>query len=158
MIDFRKEDLNDEEGMRRAYAYYEEQIRSVYADTFNGMLGARLQSCDYEGKEVTFVMDPAPWMANPNGVMHGGVTASFLDFSMGIVSRYFAGGHLTPTVSMNVNYLRPVALDKPLYCRACVKMNGFHLSAVTAELWAEGEREHLSATAEGSYYVQRGRH
>ena len=156
MIDFRKEDLHDAEGMRRAYAYYEEQIHAHYADTFNGMLNAHLVTCDYNGHTATFAMDGKPWMANPNGVLHGGVTASFLDFTMGVVSRYYSGGHITPTIQMNVNYLRPVPIKGPIYCRATVRLNGLHICGVTAELWTGNDSQSLCATAEGSYYVQRG--
>ena len=53
-------------------------------------------------------------MSNPMGIVHGGVTASLVDTCMGVACTAQSGGLPTPTVTMTVNYARPVPLDREI--------------------------------------------
>ena len=157
MIVLRKEDLKDQEGMARAFRWYFENV-AADADcrgTFNTMLGARFEACDYAKKTLTLSMEAQHWMANPSRMMHGGVTASLLDMAMGLLCRYCSGGFMTPTISMSVDYLRPAPIDRRLFIRAEITMCGFTVCHAVGSMWAEDKPEKLLATSAGSYYVTR---
>ena len=153
MIVLNKEDLNDQAGMERAFRGYFVDAARVFDGQFNTMLGTELYSCDFETSTVTLVMDPKPWMGNPMGILHGGVTASVLDMTMGLLCRYCSGGNMTPTVNMNVSYLRSGPLDKRLYIRADLTKRGMTICYASGSIWAEGAEDKPIATSTGAYYV-----
>lgn len=153
MIVLEKEDLNSQEGMERAFRKYFAYVESQCGGTFNHMLGARLEDCDYAARTILLSMETKDWMTNPGNMLHGGVTASILDMTMGLLCRYFSGGYMTPTISMEVSYLRPAPLDKTLYVRAEVTMRGFTICHAVGTAWAEGAADKPVATATGAYYV-----
>lgn len=153
MIVLKKEDLHDQAGMERAFRGYFADAKREFSGQFNTMLGVEVAECDFEKSTVTLVMEPKPWMGNPIGILHGGITASLLDMTMGLLCRYCSGGHMTPTVNMDVQYLRSGPLDKKLYIHAELTKRGFSICYANGSLWAEGERENLIATSSGAYYV-----
>ena len=153
MIVLKKEDLNSQEGMERAFRGYFVEAKRQFEGQFNTMLGTELEACSYEKQTVTLTMAPQPWMGNPMGILHGGVTASVLDMTMGLLCRYFSGGYMTPTVSMNVQYLRAGSLDRRLYIRAELTKRGMGVCYALGRLWEEGAEDRLLATSSGAYYV-----
>lgn len=155
MIVLEKEDLKSQAGMEHAFNSYFKYVELECDGTFNAMLGAKLVSCDYDKKTLTLSMDGQSWMTNPSAMLHGGVTASILDMTMGLLCRYCSGGYMTPTISMGVNYLRPGPLNKRLFIQAQVTKRGVSVCHATGSMWAEGAGDKLIATATGSYYVTR---
>ncbi len=155
MIVLEKEDLKSQEGMVRAFRKYFEYVKRECDGTFNAMLGAELFACDYEKKSLVLAMESKSWMTNPSDMLHGGVTASILDMTMGLLCRYCSGGYMTPTVSMEVSYLNPAPLGKTLYIQAEVTKSGFSVCHATGSMWAEGAADKLLAAAVGVYYVTR---
>ena len=154
MIFLKPEDLTSQEGMERAFQDYLERVRTAPEITFNGMVGASLYSCDFAGREVVFQVETKPWMENPNDVVHGGVSAAMLDMTMGALCRYFTGGGMAPTVSMQVNYLRATPVNETVLLRARLPMLGHTLCHVTAAAWVLGREDELTCTASGVYYVK----
>lgn len=155
MIVLEKEDLKDQAGMERAFRQYFDYVKQNCDGTYNAMLGAELYSCDYEKKTLTLAMESQSWMTNPSEMLHGGVTASILDMTMGLLCRYCSGGYMTPTISMEVSYLNPGPLHKTLYIRAEVTKAGFTVCHAAGSIWAEGGEDRPIATAAGAYYVTR---
>ena len=153
MIVLKKEDLNDQAGMERAFRGYFVDAARAFPEQFNTMLGAELYECDYENSTVTLVMEPKPWMGNPMGILHGGVTASALDMTMGLLCRYCSGGLMTPTISMDVQYLRAGGLDERLFIRAELAKRGMSICYAVGSIWAESTPERKIAQSSGSYYV-----
>ena len=153
MILLRKEDLHDQAGMERAFRGYFVDAAREFKGQFNTMLGTELHACDYEAGRVILCLDPKPWMGNPMGILHGGVTASLLDMTMGLLCRYYSGGAMTPTISMNVQYLHAGSLDRRLYVEAELTKCGFSICYAAGRMWAVGNEERLIATSSGSYYV-----
>lgn len=154
MIRMPEEYLGSQAGMEKAFANYFEQLYTGgHEQTLNALLKPELLSCDYEGRSLTMAVPVETWMTNPNLIFHGGMTATVADLVMGLVSRYFAGGKLTPTVNMNISYLGSVPLGGKLCCRATCDKAGFSLVYVSAVLWCEGEEDRPAATATATYYV-----
>lgn len=153
MIRIPEDCLGSQSGMERALAHYFESLYEGHGDTLNALLKPELLGCDFEEKSLTLAVNTETWMANPNLILHGGITATLADIGMGLVSRYFAGGKLTPTVNMNISYHSAVPMGVKLCCRAgCVKL-GFSMVSAEARLWVEGQEDVPVATAMATYYV-----
>lgn len=155
MIVLLKEDLHDQAGMEHAFRWYFDNVGDdpQCRGTFNTMLNARFHSCSYEKSELVLAFRGQPWMGNPSGILHGGVTASTLDMAMGLLCRYCSGGYMTPTIDMSVSYLRPGPIDRTFYARAVVTKTGLNICHASSVLWAEGAPDRFLASASGSYYV-----
>lgn len=152
-IHMSRDDVHDQAGMEHAFRKYFEDLRSEGGRQLNELLEAEFAFCDWEEKEVWLRTDPRPWMANPDGLMHGGIIASFLDYAMGLLCHYSVGERMTPTLHMDVNYLRPVKIGKPLWIRAKIIKQGRTITYTEGGLYPEGRKERLLASASGSYYV-----
>lgn len=102
-------------------AYMERILREVTrndgfcgADTpcsihrINDMLAPELASCGAADRTLTLTFTVRDWMLNPKGTLHGGIMATMLDMSMGLLSRYYRLTNEVSTVNLTVNYLRAV--------------------------------------------------
>ena len=94
-------------------------------------------------------------MANPLGIVHGGVTASLVDTCMGVTCAAQCGEAPTPTVTMTVNYARPVPLDAELRARVRTVRIGASSAQMSAEVSLAERPEELLVTASGVYAVRR---
>lgn len=155
MIILKEEDLHDQAGMERAFQGYFEDVAKQCDGTFNAMLGMNFVDCNYAKRQVTLRMQTKPWMANPSDILHGGVTASVLDLTMGLLARYCTGGHMTPTISMEVSYLTPIPLNDIMVVQAQITHPGFTICHATGSAWVEGKQSTPAATAAGTYYVSK---
>ena len=96
-------------------------------------------------------------MSNPLGVVHGGVTASLVDSCMGITCAAQAGGAPTPTITMTVNYARPVPLDADILVRTRTTRVGNSSGQMWAEVFLPDRPDAPLVTATGVYSVKRPR-
>ena len=156
MLALRESDLHDQAGMERAFQDYFARVASEQSGTFNAMLSPTLVQCGYEGKTLVLRAELRDWMRNPGGILHGGITASLLDFTMGILARYCTGGRMTPTVSMDVGYLRAGPTKGAVYMKAKIVKPGRRFVHAACTLWAEGQEDRPLATATGIYSVPKG--
>ena len=108
---------------------------------------ATLDSCDENG--VCLRYRTYSWMANPNRVVHGGMVATMFDNGLGVLAGCFAEGAFTPTVTLSVEYLRPVPLGERLYLRGKITTRGRSLIHMRGELAndLEFEKPYSLATA-----------
>jgi uncharacterized protein (TIGR00369 family) len=94
-----------------------------------------------EPGRVIFAFEPAEWMYNPIGSVHGGVAATLLDSSLGCaVHTTLAAGQGYTTTDLHVRYLRAMTAD-------------------TGRVLAESQVVHAGrklATAEGRLYAEDG--
>ena len=101
------------------------------------LLGFQIIEAD-EGRAV-FAMEPAEWMYNPLGSVHGGVAATILDSCMGCaVHTTLAAGVGYTTTDLQVRYIRAIGDD-------------------TGRVLAEGRVVHSgkrTATAEGHLFAE----
>lgn len=116
----------------------------------------RLVDCDGDRLEMELAYDTMPWMANPMGVVHGGVTAILLDTSMGVLCSCLCSSH-TPTISMTLNYARPVPLRAAVHIRARLAVLGRTSSQVRSELFLPEEPGRVLAFATGVYSTKGSR-
>ena len=119
------------------------------------------------GRDVTLVEEDGPAgsllfachtdqsMSNPMGIVHGGITAALVDTCMGVTCAVQCGNHVTPTITMTVNYARPVPLDAELR----VRTRTVRVGTASGQMWAEvslAERpDEPLVTASGVYAIRR---
>jgi uncharacterized protein (TIGR00369 family) len=88
---------------------------------------------------AVFAVEPAEWMYNPIGMVHGGIAATLLDSAMGCaVHTTLDAGVGYTTTDLQVRYIRP-------------------LSTASGRVLAEGRVVHRgrrTATAEGRLFVE----
>ena len=105
--------------------------------------------------EVSFTssFELGKWASNPQGNVHGGVTAAVLDQSMGILATCMAGGRITPTVSMNISYSKPIPLDKKIFLKSYVVSSGKTMVNTACKIWIEGYPGKTAASSTGIYHI-----
>ena len=113
-------------------------------------LAPRFVACDAEQLRLELAYDTKSWMSNPMGVVHGGVIAILLDNSMGTLCKCLCQGS-TPTISMTLNYPRPVPLNATVHTRAHMVVFGRTSSQLTAEIFLPDEPDRVLAYATGVY-------
>ena len=155
MIVMAEDTLHDQAGMERAFRTYFQTLREESPDTLNAMLNADFLACDRERMTVTLRAETKPWMTNPGNILHGGVTAAYLDLAMGLLCRYFTGGRMTPTIHVDVTYLRTITVGDALCFRASMVKAGGTICFTEASLWGEDRPDRPLASATGAYHVTR---
>ena len=153
MIRMEGTDLASQSGMEHTLRSYLDRLAAGGDGTFNGMVAAELDRCDREKRTLTLRVRTQTWMENPNGVIHGGVSAAMLDMAMGALARYFTGGGMCPTVSMSVNYLRPVPVGAVVYLQAELPKLGSALCYTTGRILGEDRPDRVLCTATGVYFA-----
>ena len=134
-----------EEMLQRVQAM-EEQAR----DTFWGYLGGELKSLDEHEAVVT--LEVKPHHLNMMGIVHGGVTSSLLDNTMGMVAMA-ARPHLTMVTShLNIHFVAPLT-EGTLHVRAHV----IHGGSKTLTCYAEvtDEQGNIGSVGTGTFRAKR---
>ncbi|HUB73299.1 MAG TPA: PaaI family thioesterase [Solirubrobacteraceae bacterium] len=127
------------EGMKLAGVDYICAIRSgeLPPPPIAQLLGFEI--VEAEAGRALFAMEPAEWMYNPIGMVHGGVAATLLDSCMGCaVHTTLEAGVGYTTTDLQVRYVRA-------------------MSQATGRVLAEGRVVHAgkrTATAEGRLFVE----
>jgi uncharacterized protein (TIGR00369 family) len=115
------------------------------------MLGIVAERRGAGGSRLRLAVDPA-WH-NPNGVLHGGVIYTLIDYSMGsAVQPDLPPGEHCATIEVKVSYLTPVR-DGTLWAETQVMKQGRTIAFTETKVWDHNAR--LVATASGSMFVFR---
>lgn len=112
----------------------------------NDMLAPEFAACSAEEQSLTLSLTVREWMLNPRGTLHGGIMSTMLDMAMGMLTRYYRKTNLVSTVSLSVNYLRPVQPGEQVAIRAEVQKLGRRVLFMQAQLRSGGKTA-ASATA-----------
>lgn len=110
-------------------------------------------SWDSSKMEFTAAFDTTADMANPMGWLHGGVMATIFDNGMGTLASVVSGGHPVPTVSMSLNYLRPVPLVGRVIVKAEILKPGRNFIHTTARLYTADDQNTPLASATAVYAI-----
>ena len=119
-------------------------------NTVAGMIDPKLLACSCSDMSTLIGFEAKPWEVNPNGVIHGGITATMMDTAMGITTIALVDT-LTPTIDLHVSYLRPCPADGTLAVRSTISMAGGSVIHVRAEMFDTREPDVLIATAAGAF-------
>lgn len=87
-------------------------INDTMSATLNGRLKAELHSCDEQTQELTLRFPLQDWQVNGLGTLHGGMLSTMMDLAMSMAVYCFSRQTIPPTISMTINYLRPVPMGE----------------------------------------------
>lgn len=152
-------ELFSQAGMEKACQKFSNRLNSETdqrGPSFNVFMQNHFESCNFEKKTLLVSFEVTDAMRNPMGVMHGGAVAGALDITMGSLTFYCSGEFITPTISMNVSYERPIATGKRLFVEATCLSCGRTMAYATARGWMEGAPEKIVCSAAGTYYTASG--
>lgn len=136
-------------------AWLEEELAFIngkMAATLNGRLKAELESCDDQRQEITLRFPLEQWQVNGLGTLHGGMISTMMDLTMSMAVYCFSRQSIPPTISMTVNYMRPVPMGE--FVR--IKANVTSLGKRNATAYCEAiipDCGKLASTAIGTYAV-----
>jgi uncharacterized protein (TIGR00369 family) len=96
---------------------------------------------------VVFSLEPAEWMYNPIGSVHGGIAATILDSALGCsVHTTLDAGVAYTTSDLQVRYVRAMSADTgPVLCESRVVHRGRRLATAEGRLFAADDPERLFA-------------
>jgi acyl-CoA thioesterase len=113
-------------------------------------------SCSYEKKELQLMYHVQPWEMNPQQSCHGGVSAAMIDTTMGLLTHFFAPESFISTVSLTVNYLKPIPVDTDIITRVWANSWGRTIVSLTADIYIPSTGI-VAATAVSTYIILRGK-
>lgn len=96
-----------------------------------------MELVDLKINEAVIKLQMRDELRQPQGLLHGGATASVIDTAMAfaVITR-LANGETASTVDLNVHYLRPVTTGA-IVCAAKVVKAGKRLLTVSADVFNE---------------------
>lgn len=145
-------ELTTDELRRRVKAFLGYRIgKKLTADPSAGLT---LMDCDGPTGSVVLRYETRPEMANVWGVVHGGIIATLVDTCMGLTCCAQCGV-ITPTVSMTINYARPVPLNASVEVRVRTIRCGATSGQMSAEVYLAGRQDEPLVTASGAYCTKR---
>lgn len=122
--------------------------------TIGDMIDCRVLGWDGEKQEATMGCRTLPWMRNFAGTLHGGISATIVDQTMGFVSNALRGGHaVVPTVQLSVSYHRPLDPGREILVKVRVESATRRFMTLTAQMWQMDAPEKLCVSATGLYYT-----
>lgn len=93
-------------------------------------------------------------MSNPIGIAHGGVLCAIAIFLMGHAEQYYAkAATFTPTISIHLNYLRPVPLDGEIIVVSSIDFSGRRLNQLHCTIYHAARPDKPCVTATAAYFV-----
>lgn len=137
------------ERIRQAVDLHENKV----PDTIGTMLHFELLECDAEVGKFTLRCKTDRWMRNIMGSLHGGISAAVMDHAMGLVANSIrAKEGAGPTVQMQLTYHRPVFAGENMVVQVRVLSVSSTLTQLTAQAFAESDRQKICVSATGTYY------
>lgn len=126
-------------------------------ERLNELLNIRLKACHPQERAVTFAFPVAEWELNPNDALHGGITASMMDYAMGLLANFVCrqlGGIFAPTVNLNVHYLLSIKGADQVDIHVRLISSGSSLLTLEGEARMQ-EGGPIAASASATYKVLR---
>lgn len=118
----------------------------TYLSAITDVKSKQLENGDYE---ISCPIQPL--IENPLKMVHGGMTATLIDSTMGglLISK-LPENQSAVTVELKVNYIRP-GIGSHLRCVATILHQGKQLSVVEAKVYTD--KNHLIATGTGTFFT-----
>ena len=128
------------------------EIRTLVSGSVGDMLKLSLVACDEEKKEYTFRSCTEDWMRNIAGTLHGGMCATIVDQTMGVVA-YCAkpGEGVAPTIEFQLSYHRPLIPCEDVIVRVKILSVTRSLIRLSAEAALAASPDRICLTGSGTY-------
>jgi uncharacterized protein (TIGR00369 family) len=108
--------------------------------------------CDGKELSMTVEFPILEWEANYVGILHGGITATMLDHTAGVAAICFTGAW-TPTVDIDIHYLRGGKVGDTLIAKAYLQFRGRRVIHMRCELTSKSTGK-LVASALATYMAK----
>lgn len=118
----------------------------------NGMLDGKLIKCDPDDDTAIIAYETKHWENNRAGFLHGGVLASMLDLSMGDLSICYSDALWTPTVTLEVKYVRPTKIGDTVLVKVELLSSGKRINQLRAIATSKDSGKILGS-ASGTYFA-----
>ncbi len=132
------------------------QFRATQADSINTSLPLTFVKASYEQKTLEMSVEATPWTRNVSGIMHGGAIATAFDITMGLLCKAYANVSFSPTISLQINFCKPVPIGTCLHIQAKLSSVNRKFFQVQAEAWAEDNPDTILTTASAIFYRASG--
>jgi acyl-coenzyme A thioesterase PaaI-like protein len=127
-------------------------FRATQADTINTSLPLTFVKASHQQKMLEMSLAASPWTRNVSGIMHGGAIATAFDITMGLLCKAYSNVSFSPTISLQVNFCKPVPIGACLHIQAKLSSVNRKFFQVQAEAWEEGRSGTILATASAIFY------
>jgi uncharacterized protein (TIGR00369 family) len=121
--------------------------KTAYISGFLGLQGEYLQDRTYR-----FEVPITPFMYNRLKIVHGGITATIADYTMGALANHVSGKPCV-TSEMKVNYLSPGTGEK-LVSTASLLRKGSHMCVCECKIY--NDKAELVLAASGTFFYLEG--
>ena len=118
----------------------------------NTQMSPDLVSFDSEQRIAELAYETREWMKNPLGQVHGGMVGLLMDAGMG-ATVYSVYGFTAPSITMTLNYIRPVPADTRIHVRTHLVSCGKNTCHAVAEMTAEGQPDRVLVTATSVFHI-----
>jgi len=125
-------------GQQRFEEFVDETMREYnedYKDLIIGMMKAQRAACSFEDKTLILEFPIQPWQVNKAGTFHGGMMCTAMDMTVAVLTRFYAGKNFTPTVSLDVKYVRPAKAGETMLVKALITSGGRRITQLTCEAY-----------------------
>lgn len=117
----------------------------------------RFVSCDFVKGMLEIAYPVQDWELNPEDILHGGITSTALDSTMGTLAHYYT--HVTAadvvTVTFNISFLKPILPTDTFHVIAHLESLGRNLATIRGEIRLERENI-LAGTANATFMALHG--
>lgn len=122
----------DNELLAKRLKEVDESVKSR-PNEMDARLEGKYFGCCGEEKSLTIEFPVLDWEANYSGILHGGIICTMLDHTAGVTAICFMGGW-TPTVDLDVHFLRKAEVGDTLLSKAKIEFCGRNIIHLSAEL------------------------
>ncbi len=105
----------------------------------NSQIIMKYKDCSAEGHWLEFSHIVTEGELNPMGNIHGGITAWLLDTAMGMLNVALIDQGVSPTISLQLNYLEAVPLGSEMIVHAHIDRIGAHIIFNSGEITVDGK-------------------
>ena len=131
-------------------------LQTTEPDSILALLHPEVIAAEVDTPSITIRYPVAHWMRNPINNVHGGILCTMADSAAGALSGILSRGKVgSPTISLTMNYLRPVPTDSSaVIVRAACDKAGRTVNFLSVEAWREGQEGKLCFTATANFFVK----
>jgi len=113
-------------------------------------LQPQFMTCSAKEERLTLRYQVQDWELNHMDTMHGGLIATAIDTTCGMLALCLSGAVQIPTINLSIQYLSPVRKDDSLLVTSNIQRLGNHLINVSAVCYSENTGK-IAATAMAAF-------
>lgn len=141
--------------MEQQLNHWLQQLHEYAPNSIGDMLHFEIGPCDVSGGSYTMRVGTEKWMCNAFGSLHGGMIATALDQSMGMLAMCLMEGKaITPTVQLNTTFHHFLVPGEKMLLHIYVEAHTKTMLHLRAEIMSEAAPERLCASATGIFYLK----